>query len=260
MPGFFIPARRNRSDHGADMHRLGISLTITLAYGVLIGVGTWAIFTAPSLPIPRAAAVLMLQAAAVIALLIWIRRRAGWAAAGFGKLDWAGLIWLTPATLLLVLMADILWRTTTPDDWRNLAPVQLAFIICLPWLIAFGEETVFRGLLLRGAMARLPVSAAMLLSAATFAVLHAVNGLAGQPGPDTLQQVIFAFLVGFWLAPIALRLGNLWPLIIWHGGWNMVVLASQQLGVVQPLATTGMAFQAVVSVVLWVRLVKQRED
>lgn len=190
-------------------------------------------------------------------VVVIARRGLQWRAIGFGQLQWRGLIWLTPAILLLISMAQTV-ALRTPAEVFNAVPAAVwALVVATPFLIAFAEEVVFRGILLRGAMRGTTVIRAMLLSAMGFALAHLINALAGQDVVNTLLQTAFALLVGVSLAPIALRLGNLWPLIIWHWLWNIVVLSSQIMDILHPLAVVGMAVQAAVSAWLWTRLAKE---
>ncbi len=161
-----------------------------------------------------------------------------------------------PGSVVLAVMLWQVGRAIAEQDAMVLpVPVWIGLLLT-PFLIAFGEEAMFRGVLLRRAITAMPVAMAMFLSAISFAAFHFLNGLNGGPASDTFQQVAFAFIVGFALAPIALRLGNLWPLIIWHGLWNATVFASQVLQVFPHFALTGMAIQAVVSIWLWTRVMR----
>jgi len=190
--------------------------------------------------------------ALAVCLAVWaVYGLGGWAVNGFGRMRWRGAVWLLPGWLVLAGMyVNILAATGDPlgPDPELLA---VALLLGVPLLIAVGEEVMFRGVLLRQSMVRMTVRHAMLLSAVLFGLFHLVNGLLGHGIGGALQQVAFAFLVGFFLAPIALRIDNLWPLIIWHWLWNIAVFASQAADVVQPLVLIGIAIQVAVSGWLW---------
>ena len=177
----------------------------------------------------------------------------GWAGAGFGRLRWRALVWLAPSMVVLAAMAAaflpaLLKEPLAPSQWR-----MLGVIAGTSLLIGFSEEVMFRGILLRGALSRLPLSPAILMSAVAFSLLHVVDGTAGQSLANTVQELGFTFLMGLGLAPIALRIGSLWPLIIWHGLWDIVAFSSDALGLLHPFALPGMLIQVVVGLLLWRR-------
>ncbi|SFR45891.1 CAAX protease self-immunity [Yoonia tamlensis] len=182
----------------------------------------------------------------------------GWRAAGFGRIHWAGVAWLLPVIAVMVLM---LGGLAGDIPALRAQPRLLVLLVAVPVLIGITEEIMFRGIILRAAMARLPVFYAMLLSALLFALMHGIIGVSGQPASVTFQQMGFAFLVGIFLAPIAIAAGNLWVVIIWHAVWDMLVYASQWAGVLHSYALIGIMIQTLISVSLWARLVRadQRE-
>ena len=202
------------------------------------------------------AAVLPSQIVAVALCVLVVVRFAGWAAVGFGNLDWIGMVWLLPGWLVLAAIGWNIAEVTTVEDLRIFGLWSLSVVLLSTLLIAFGEEVLFRGILLRGALMRLSAPFAMLLSAVLFGLFHLVNGLAGQGAIETSQQVLFAVIVGFFLAPIAIRVGNLWPLIIWHWFWNIAVILGQTKGVLGPFVFFGIAVQAVVSIWLWAEIIR----
>jgi membrane protease YdiL (CAAX protease family) len=111
-----------------------------------------------------------------------------------------------------------------PDDaGRDLAklvtdsPLPLA-IVCAGMLPAIAEEIVFRGVLARSLATRLPLAAAIAISAAAFSVFH-VN----------LVQAIPTFTIGLALAYIALRADSILPSMLAHAVNNLVAVALTRL-------------------------------
>jgi membrane protease YdiL (CAAX protease family) len=182
----------------------------------------------------------------------------GWRQIGFSRTRWSGIFWLLPSLAVMVPMLVSL----LPHIAQVTADPKVTILLCVvPALIGLTEEIMFRGVLLRAAMARLSVFNAMLLSATLFALMHGIIGIGGQPGLITVQQIAFAFLVGIFLAPIAIATGTLWIVIIWHAVWDMLVYASQIAGIAHHYALIGIMVQALISIWLWARLVRadQRE-
>ena len=238
--------------------RLGIWATVT--YTAIIAVATVLLFQVWDGPTDIRGVLLALlpvQLIAVLFCLIVVFRFVGWQATGFGRLHRRGLAWFLPAWLVLAAMGWGIASDLTAEDLNGFDRLGLVVLVVTPFLIAFGEEVMFRGLLLRGALKRFQAPTAMMLSAALFGLFHLVNGLAGQDAVETSQQILFAVIVGFFLAPIALRVGNLWPLIIWHWLWNIAIILGQVAGLLHPLALFGIAIQAVVSLWLWADIIRQ---
>ncbi len=201
-----------------------------------------------------------IQALLALFSLYYARRYFGWAGAGFGCFKIDGMIWLFPAGLVLLLLLiqlteEVRVDSLTAEHWR-----VLGLIAVTTFLIGVSEEVMFRGILLRGALQRMGVLPAMLLSAAAFSLLHTVNLLGGLPFWDLLTQLGFTFLVGVFLAPLALVIGNLWPLIIWHWLWDMAIFSSTYLNVIQPLALSGILVQVVIGGWLWGKVLRAYPD
>lgn len=238
---------------------LGRALWAVLSYFVILGLGMAYLQATSDSADGNAGLITRLwwvQGALCALCVGYIATGYGWRDAGFGRLQWSALVWLSPAIIVLIAMTAgllpvLFAQPLTPDQWRLLTGLALTTA-----MIGFSEEVMFRGILLRGAMTRLTVPQAMVLSAAAFALLHMVGGLGQEPLQNGLQQLGFAFLVGLALAPIALHLGALWPLIIWHGLWDLVVFASDAWGVLHHFALPGMFMQIVVGLALWGPLVR----
>lgn len=192
-----------------------------------------------------------LQILLVIICIGYVARFGAWRAVGFGPVHWPALIWLLPSFVVMVAMAAGLVPVWRAGAFGGLASWVWVLLIFVPLLIGFGEEVMFRGILLRSAVQAMPVARAMTLSAVLFAVMHTPAGLIAQPASATVQNTLFALTVGLFLAPVALRLGNLWPLIIWHAVWNVLVFASQIAGVQHGFVLIGVLVQAAVAGWLW---------
>ncbi|WP_108816723.1 CPBP family intramembrane glutamic endopeptidase [Loktanella sp. Alg231-35] len=230
-----------------------------VCYAAVLTLGTFLVFRigVPPVDVPDVLAKLMpVQFVAVALCVVFALRSGGWRRVGFGRINLPSLIWFLPAWCVLGVLFWTVFLGGTAPELNDLSATAWAFLVVTPLLVAFGEEVMFRGILLRGALAGLPVVYALLLSTAGFAALHFVNGIAGQAALGTVQQVGFALIVGFALAPLAIRLGNLWPLVLWHWLWNVAVFASQIADLIHPFVLIGMSFQAVVSIWLWAALIR----
>lgn len=142
-------------------------------------------------------------------------------------LPWFGLAWLAGALIGIGLFgrpqAASAVTQLPQDPWAFLLDIAV-----VTWLlIAFGEETVFRGFVLDRLLrlvgsSRAGTWIAIVLQAAWFGSLHASQGLSGMVMTGTIG------LVFGWYYLEKLR-GNLWPLIIVHGSADTVLLTAAWL-------------------------------
>lgn len=223
-----------------------VAIRAALSYFLVLACGMAVLGGSPEALTPATVGQLLVVELVLCALCLFLLR-GRWGLA-FGRIHWRGLIWLTPASLLLAMMGgDLL-----PALIEGAPPWPLlGLIAATSLLIGFSEEVMFRGILLRVLLARFGSGPAILLSAAAFALVHMLDGVSYDPLAITLQELAFTFLIGLGLAPVALRIGALWPLILWHAIWDSVVFSSHVMGVLHPLAVPGMLAQVVVGLLLW---------
>jgi hypothetical protein len=241
------------------MPTLWLGARAAVFYVGVLTLGAFLVFRvgAPPVDVPGVLAKLLpVQCVAVALCVFFALRSGGWRNVGFGRIDLTGLIWFLPAWWVLAALFGEVFLDGSAPALKDLGAATWTFLLLAPLLVAFGEEVMFRGVLLRGALAELPVAPALLLSTVGFAALHFVNGISGQAAAGTVQQVGFALVVGFALAPLAIRIGSLWPLILWHWLWNVAIFASQIAGLIHPFVFIGMSIQAAVSIWLWIALIR----
>lgn len=235
------------------MPSLKVGLQATIAYIAIVGIGMGVLHSAGNASdSPVTFDWLWIVELSLAALCIfYVLRHFGWERVGFGRLNWRALVWLLPSLILLVAIWLDLLDHLSSQGAGSIAWRVLALLTFTTFLIGFSEEVMFRGILLRSALASLPIMQAMLLSAGAFSLMHAFNGFGGQSIGNVGQQLAFTFLVGYFLAPMALKLGNLWPLIIWHWLWDLAIFSSQIFGVLHPYVLPGIMVQVVIGLVLW---------
>jgi len=91
-------------------------------------------------------------------------------------------------------------------------------VVLLVAVPALCEETLFRGILFRGFARSLKPAAALLLTAALFAVLH-----------WTLVQMALMFWLGLYLGVLVWLTGSVWAGILAHAVNNLAVIVSSHL-------------------------------
>lgn len=83
-------------------------------------------------------------------------------------------------------------------------------------VVAFIEEAVFRGIMLRMLLAKGPITAVW-VSSLLFSITHALQLFGGQSLEDTVIQIIYALLVGLVLSLLILNGQSIMLTILFHG-------------------------------------------
>lgn len=170
------------------------------------------------------------EAILALMVLVYIRRYASWREAGYGEFSWRRLLWIAPLLLPAVLYAVYFLGKIASAGPSAQQLLGLAAVGVMTLLVGFAEETTFRGILLRGELAAgRNVFVAMIVSAVGFSLLHSVNVLGGLPASEVASQMFSTLMVGLCFAPLALLVGNLIPLVIWHFLWDFITLAPTQV-------------------------------
>jgi hypothetical protein len=106
-------------------------------------------------------------------------------------------------------------------QWDTVPLNLLAAVIVSGVLVGFAEETLFRGIFLRGLRERgRPEASAALWAAAAFGLFHLPNVFMGA-GWIGLFQVVLAALSGSLLYAFRRRYGTIWPAMVAHGAWDI---------------------------------------
>lgn len=153
---------------------------------------------------------------AVAALLLTVFRR--WQRAGLlrpGRRD-----------SLALLAYPLLAGTPFLLFGANLARADyLPLIVIGTPLIAFNEETFFRGLMLDW-LRPLGWRRTIVYSSVLFGSAHALNLIAGANIPFTVMQIAATTAGGVALAAIRIRSGSLWPVIALHVAFDAIALVA----------------------------------
>ena len=127
----------------------------------------------------------------------------------------------SPKELLfyIPLILTVASRLVAGIEIDNPKEILLQFVSML--FVGFLEELIFRGFLFRS-MAEDGIKSAVIVSALTFGIGHAVNLIngSGQSVPVTILQIVFAILFGFCMVFLFYYGGSLWPCVITHGVYN----------------------------------------
>ena len=157
----------------------------------------------------------------VLMIVYYVRRYSSWSKVGYGKINWRRTLWILP-----VLVPALIYTVSFLGQIRAANPggavlVAVVMVGLIDFMVGFAEETLFRGILLRGEMEFRNIFQVMLVSSVAFGLFHLTN-LAFSPVNMVLVQVATTFLVGLFYAPLALLVRSLWPLVIFHFLWDFV--------------------------------------
>ncbi|PPB48301.1 hypothetical protein C4K88_15225 [Arthrobacter pityocampae] len=107
-------------------------------------------------------------------------------------------------------------------DWAGLGINLLIPVLVAGLLVGFAEETLFRGILLRGLRADGRTEATVAVgTSVVFGVFHLTNLITGSPAPAVLNQVLLATLTGAILYSFRRISGLLLPAMVAHGLWDI---------------------------------------
>ncbi|WP_409368513.1 CPBP family intramembrane glutamic endopeptidase [Lysinibacillus sp. 38-6] len=146
-----------------------------------------------------------------IGLFLYIAVKKKWGHYFFLSINKNNLIVYTP----LVVVLCIILIGTKGLNFSSFSDLLLMFIMQM-FIVAFIEETIFRGILLRMLLPK-GTFTAVWISSILFAVTHALQLIGGQSVEDTIIQIIYALLVGLVLALLIIDGQSIILTILFHG-------------------------------------------
>ncbi|MEZ4673948.1 MAG: CPBP family intramembrane glutamic endopeptidase [Caldilineaceae bacterium] len=153
-------------------------------------------------------------------------RYASWREVGYDKISWVNTLWVLPFLIASGIITVTIFRAALQPGVAFSALVGVMAAALLALIVGFCEETMFRGIVLRGALLRHGLFVSILISAVAFMLLHVVNVLGGNPLSDMPSHLSSQIWYGLLMAPLALKIRNLIPLILVHAMWDFSSLAT----------------------------------
>lgn len=193
--------------------------------------------------------------------VFWVTRYFSWRAIGFRSLDRKQLLWFLPAIIVLIAMW-VVFLSGLARASLSAAQLQLfALVGFTTLLVGLGEEIMYRGIVLHAFLTTGRVRWAMLVSAIAFSLLHAVNFLGGYPLQAVPIQLLNTFQLGFFFAPLMLKLNNILPLILFHWLWDFVQLVAepslvdeQTTTAIQSISQLSDPIELIGGIVMWLQI------
>jgi uncharacterized protein len=130
---------------------------------------------------------------------------------------------LPPALLLLFMLAFVLFTVLPPTR-------VLVFVIINTLMVGISEELMFRGILFHGASSSFGIWRAVWITAILFGAVHILNGLITGDFSASTVQAFFAFMFGFWIVSLRVRLDTIIPGIVIHWIWDYVGFLTNSQG------------------------------
>lgn len=151
-----------------------------------------------------------------LVLIIYFTVKHKWSSLGFRSLhtipsgNW---IYYTPLIIILI--------TISFKGFREISASEVLYFIFFTLLVAFVEESIYRGLIFKTLLCKGAVTA-VITSSIIFSITHLLNALSDTDITQILLQLVYALLIGFVLALLMLKNNNILPLIFFHFVHNLI--------------------------------------
>ncbi len=143
---------------------------------------------------------------------------------------WARLVGLVPPRagwwkwyVLPVVWVTVLAVVGRVAGWSESDSMPLVGLVAVLLLVAFNEELVFRGFLLRSFRTRLSLVGAIVAVSVLFALLH--TGTPGESAVSIGVTVAAVFSLALLQAALLLAGGSLIPVIVFHFWWDLMIFS-----------------------------------
>ncbi len=193
--------------------------------------------------------------------IITVVKFSSWKDVGFGKMVPRHILWIVPGVLLAITLLGMVIMAITKQGFSSSEWLLFLLVGMTTLMVGFSEETMFRGIALRGALTSKGLFVSMLFSAVTFSLLHSVNILGGEGVGSMLFQLVLTFIFGLFMAPIALKLQSLIPLIIFHFLWDFSLFVAPMVSVDATfMMLIFTPIEVVLGIILWISMRKESVD
>jgi uncharacterized protein len=158
-----------------------------------------------------------------LVIMNYLTARRRWGQIGFkplGTIPSGGWLYYLPLIAVLIIICS--------KGLKAMPFSSVLFFIFFTLLVAFVEETVYRGLILN-IMLKKGKLAAVLTSSLLFGITHILNALSGQDMTGTMIQIGYSLLVGLVLALLMIRNQNIIPLIMFHFLHNLFQFLGEEI-------------------------------
>ncbi|MBS3768334.1 MAG: CPBP family intramembrane metalloprotease [Candidatus Cloacimonetes bacterium] len=152
-------------------------------------------------------------------LIIFITKNKKWEYYGFNSLSKSNIN--MKKTYIFIPLYVLAIMPLGTGIIQNLVIEDIIYIITYMILVAFVEETIFRGLILQ-LLSKKGLLPAIFGSSILFSIAHLMNTLRGNNLESTIIQILYALIIGIILAILVIRTKNIFFPIIYHYINNLV--------------------------------------
>ena len=147
---------------------------------------------------------------------------------------WRGILFSLPAICVAINNFPI-YPVASGAASITAPPERIALLVAECLMVAFFEETCFRGVVFLGFLKKRRGSLksrfwAIVLSAAVFGAVHLINIAMGASPVAVILQVGYSFLIGAMCSVVLIKTSNLWLCVLLHAVYNFGGAIIEQCG------------------------------
>lgn len=201
---------------------------------------------------------IIIQIPSTVFLLYFIKKYYNWRDIGLTSKNSKSLIWFVPYLVILILMTNkfIIEMSKNLGSYDSNTWLLIIITFIGTFMAGFCEEVIFRGIILNAFRNEKSYVLAMITGSIGFSIVHITTIIMGNSLLDALVTVFYSSLLGFAFVGLAMKMNNIWPLIIFHSFWNFILILSQTLELEISLAA-GICnvMNIFMSIILWISVI-----
>ena len=175
---------------------------------------------------------IIIQLPPTLFLLYIIKKYYKWEEIGLTSyIEKKDLFWTLPYVIVLIFMVKkFIGGFYNNMNSYNLGTYMFVLLTFIGTVMAgFCEEVIFRGILLNSFKSEKSIVWSMLISSVGFSIVHITTVVMGNSILAALSTIFYSSLLGFAFVGIAMKMKNIWFLVIFHTLWNFILMVSQTL-------------------------------
>ena len=174
---------------------------------------------------------IIIQIPPTVFLLYFIKKYCNWKDIGLTSKNSKSLMWFLPYLIILIFMLNkfIVEIAKNMEVYDSSIYMLIIFVFIGTVMAGFCEEVIFRGIILNSFKSEKSFIIAMIISSLGFSIVHITTIVMGNSLVEALITVFYLSLLGFAFVGLAMKMKNIWPLIIFHSLWNFILMVSQTL-------------------------------
>lgn len=205
---------------------------------------------------------LIIQIPPTVFIIYFIKKYYKWEDISFPSKNLKSFIWFVPYLIILIFMIGkfITELSKYISTYDSSIYLMIITIFIGTAMAGFCEEVIFRGIILNSFKSEKSYIMAMIISSLGFSIVHITTIVMGNSLIEALTTVFYSSLLGFAFVGLAMKMKNIWPLIIFHSIWNFVLIASQSLQLeVSMAAGICNVMNIFMAIILWIVVIVEEK-